>query len=102
LLYTNNKLDALYIDPIHFRKGLGKKLVKQAIEDKDINTVDVNEQSNENIAFFTDLGFVTLSTTPIDGFGLPYPIAHMHLKKVASKKPFNEDGNNGKFTGGVR
>ena len=76
---TDSTVEMLFIDPAHFRKGYGKRLLKKAVYDHDCTFVDVNEQNPGAIAFYSDFGFEIKSRSDHDPQGKPYPILHMEL-----------------------
>ena len=75
----DNKLEMLFIDPSYRGQGLGKALLKHAIEHFHIEQLDVNEQNPQAIAFYLKQGFETVGRSPLDGQGNPYPLLHMRL-----------------------
>ena len=54
---ANRKIEMLFIHPQYFGQGLGTKLVKFAIEELKVNTVDVNEQNPNARGFYEHIGF---------------------------------------------
>jgi putative acetyltransferase len=79
------KLEALFIDPAHFRRGVGRRLIDRARQLKGPLTVDVNEQNPEAVAFYRAMGFDVAGRSPLDGQGRPYPL--LHLSEVTSSTP---------------
>ena len=72
-----NKLEALFIAPSHFRKGLGKAMLEQARALKGSLLVDVNEQNQGAVAFYLANKFAIVSRSELDGQGQPFPILHL-------------------------
>ncbi len=75
-----DKVEMLFIDSKYFKKGIGKKLLKYAIENYGTSKLDVNEQNENAVDFYKHLGFEVISRSDRDGFGKPFPILHMSLK----------------------
>lgn len=73
----NNKVEALFISPNHFRTGGGKAMLEHARRLKGALTVDVNEQNIRAIGFYLSNGFVVTGRSPIDSQGLPFPLLHL-------------------------
>lgn len=74
-------LEALFVDPAHFRKGIGKRLLAHARALKGPLTVDVNEQNPQGLAFYLQSGFVQAGRSGHDSAGRPFPI--LHLREAA-------------------
>lgn len=75
----DNKLEMLFIDPSYRGQGLGKALLKHAIEHFQVNELDVNEQNPQALGFYQNQGFEIVSRSSLDGQGNPYPLLHMQL-----------------------
>ena len=78
--HLEGNIEMLFIHPDHFKKGLGKALVRYAREEKGATKVDVNEQNPGAQAFYEKMGFEVISRSELDGQGNPFPIFHMALK----------------------
>jgi putative acetyltransferase len=74
-------LEALFVDPAHFRKGAGSQLLAHARALKGPLTVDVNEQNPQGLAFYLQSGFVQAGRSERDAAGRPFPI--LHLRETA-------------------
>lgn len=74
-----NKLEMLFISPVHIKTGLGRKLIEEAIENYSVNELVVNEQNPKAKGFYEHLGFKVYKRNPIDEQGNQYPILFMHL-----------------------
>jgi putative acetyltransferase len=74
-------LEALFVDPAHFRKGAGRQLLAHARALKGPLTVDVNEQNPQGLAFYLQSGFVQTGRSARDPAGRPFPI--LHLREAA-------------------
>ncbi len=77
---AEQNLEMLFIHPAYRGKGVGKALLKNAIENQKINKVDVNEQNEQAVGFYLHSGFVTYKRSELDTTGKPYPILHMELQ----------------------
>ncbi len=75
------KIEMLFIHPDARGKGIGKRLVQFAIQEKAIQKVDVNEQNPQAVGFYEHVGFEVVSRSPLDPQGKPFPILSMELKK---------------------
>ncbi|MDO4768577.1 MAG: GNAT family N-acetyltransferase, partial [Pseudomonadota bacterium] len=73
------KIEMLFIASAARGKGIGKSLVRHAIEEMDAAEVDVNEQNPEARGFYEHMGFEVFSRSPLDAQGRPFPILHMRL-----------------------
>ena len=71
------KLEALFVDPPHGRKGVGSLLVRHARILKGALSLDVNEQNPGARAFYARMGFTKTGRSPRDGSGRPFPLIHM-------------------------
>ncbi|HMP01239.1 MAG TPA: GNAT family N-acetyltransferase [Gemmatales bacterium] len=71
------KLEALFLDPAHFRRGGGRLLVDHARQLKGPLTVDVNEQNPEAVRFYEALGFRIVGRSEVDSAGRPFPLLHL-------------------------
>ena len=74
-----NKIEMLFISPVHMKTGLGRKLIEEAIENYSVNELVVNEQNPKAKGFYEHLGFKVYKRNPIDEQGNQYPILFMHL-----------------------
>lgn len=77
---SRDRLDMLFIDPDYRGQGLGKQLLRHAIEHFQINELDVNEQNPQALGFYLKQGFKVVSRSEVDGLGQPYPMLRMRRK----------------------
>lgn len=77
---AENKIEMLFLAPEHIGKGLGKTLMNFAINELDVNKVDVNEQNHNAINFYSKFGFLPYDRTDKDDEGKEYPILKMKLE----------------------
>ncbi|RYY36243.1 MAG: GNAT family N-acetyltransferase [Sphingobacteriaceae bacterium] len=74
---SDDKIEMLFIHPDAMGKGLGKKLLLFAVNEKGIKKVDVNEQNEPATAFYKHMGFEVISRAETDSIGKPHPILAM-------------------------
>lgn len=72
-------IDLLFVHPARRGMGLGRTLVEFAIRELGATDLDVNEQNPQAVGFYEHLGFRTISRSPLDAQGRPFPILHMRL-----------------------
>ncbi|MDM8190948.1 GNAT family N-acetyltransferase [Pseudomonas koreensis] len=75
------KIEMLFIDPDHRGQGLGKQLLRYAIERLNADELDVNEQNPQALGFYERQGFEVIGRSEVDGMGQPYPLLHMRLRQ---------------------
>lgn len=76
------KLEMLFVTPELRGMGLGKTLIRFAIEELSVTEVDVNEQNNEVIGFYKYFGFEMVTRDDLDAQGRSFPILHLQLKRM--------------------
>jgi putative acetyltransferase len=74
-------VEALFVDPDWFGKGVGRMLMTQALTRAPVLRLDVNEQNAQARGFYERLGFVAVGRSETDGAGLPYPLIHMEWRR---------------------
>lgn len=74
------KIEMLFLSPLHIGKGLGKQLIDFAMSTLNLDKVDVSEQNTHAIIFYKKLGFETYERTDTDDQGKAYPLLRMKLK----------------------
>jgi len=67
-------LEMLFVDDAVRGRGVGKKLLGYAVEVLGVNSVDVNEQNEQAVAFYQKQGFRVASRTEKDSLGKDYPV----------------------------
>ena len=78
--HLDGNIEMLFVHPEHFRQGLGKALIRYAIDEQNATKVDVNEQNPGACQFYESMGFEVVSRSELDGQGNPFPILHMELR----------------------
>ena len=76
------KIEMLFIDPAHRGQGLGKQLLRYAMEHLNACELDVNEQNPQALGFYCKQGFEVIGRSEVDGMGQPYPLLHMRLRQT--------------------
>lgn len=71
------KIEALFVHPDWHRKGVGRRLINQALILSPQLMVDVNIQNPGAVEFYAALGFLEVGRSPVDHAGKPYPLIHM-------------------------
>jgi len=74
---TDDSLDMIFIRPEYIGKGIGKMLMRHAIDELNVRRVDVNEQNGHALEFYQHFGFSVVARSEMDEMGHPYPILHM-------------------------
>ncbi|MCB0372582.1 MAG: GNAT family N-acetyltransferase [Muricauda sp.] len=76
---ADHNLEMLFIQPDNRGMGIGSKMLDYAINELEVQKVDVNEQNEEALGFYLKKGFEVVGRSALDGSGKPYPILHMKL-----------------------
>ena len=76
---AQHKIEALFVQPKFFGLGIGRQLVKYAIDQWQVTDVDVNEQNDQAVGFYQKLGFQVCGRSETDGLGKPFPLLHLSL-----------------------
>ncbi|WP_131109026.1 GNAT family N-acetyltransferase [Pseudomonas sp. Sample_10] len=79
------KVEMLFIDPQHRGQGLGRKLLRYALENLNADQLDVNEQNPQALGFYFKQGFEVIGRSEVDGMGQPYPLLHMRMRQVQQR-----------------
>lgn len=74
------KIEMLFILNKVRGQGVGKVLLRYAIEQLGATEVDVNEQNPQAVGFYQHMGFMIIARSPLDSMGKPFPILHMKLE----------------------
>ena len=78
---AEQSIEMLFVAPVHFKKGVGQALIEYAVNEKNANVVDVNEDNPGARIFYERMGFEVVGRSELDGQGNPYPILNMKLKQ---------------------
>ena len=74
---SGQKIEMLFIASQYRGKGLGKKLIREAMSHYPITDVVVNEQNYQAIGFYEHMGFEVYDRSATDEQGGPFPILFM-------------------------
>nr|WP_145494691.1 acetyltransferase [Yersinia massiliensis] len=80
---SENRIEMLFVDAAQRGKGVGKRLLRHAIDVQRADELDVNEQNPQAITFYKKHGFETVGRSEVDGQGRPYPLLHMKLRETS-------------------
>lgn len=75
----DSKVEMLFILNEARGKGVGKVLLRYAIDQLGATKVDVNEKNLLAVGFYEQMGFKVTSRSPVDDMGKPFPILRMAL-----------------------
>ncbi|MES2026370.1 MAG: acetyltransferase [Pseudomonadota bacterium] len=73
----NGKVEMLFIAPDSRGAGIGKALLKYAVNIMAAHELDVNEQNPQALGFYQHMGFQVVGRSAVDGLGNPFPLLHM-------------------------
>lgn len=76
---SEQNLEMLFVDDAVRGGGVGSALLRAAIDQFDVQRVDVNEQNPGAHGFYLSKGFSEIGRSEVDGDGKPYPILHLQL-----------------------
>lgn len=74
---SDELIEMLFVHPDEQGKGYGKQLINYALDEKQINKVDVNEQNEKALRFYLKRGFDVIGRDATDSSDNPFPILHM-------------------------
>jgi len=81
---ANGYVHMLFVAPDYRGKGVGKRLLRYAIDELNAERLDVNEQNPQALGFYLHEGFQVVGRSETDGLGQPYPLLHMRLIPTVS------------------
>ncbi|KAF1043643.1 MAG: putative N-acetyltransferase YjaB [Herbaspirillum frisingense] len=84
MLLDDGRMEALFVDPAHHGRGVGRALVEHALSLHPVLITDVNEQNALAARFYQRMGFVATGRSPLDGQGRPYPLIHLRYDPAAA------------------
>lgn len=79
MLLDGAQMEALFVDPAHHGRGVGRALVDHARHLHPVLTTDVNVQNPQAAGFYDRLGFVETGRSDRDSQGRPYPLIHLRI-----------------------
>ena len=75
-----DRLEMLFLLPEERGQGIGKKLMRHAIDKYSVKRLCVNEQNTAELGFYEHMGFKVYKRTERDEQGNPFPLLYMKLK----------------------
>ncbi|HEX8271299.1 MAG TPA: acetyltransferase [Longimicrobiaceae bacterium] len=79
-----DKVEMLFIHPDLRGRGIGRRLLRHAVDALGATRVDVNEQNEQAVGFYRKMGFVVVGRSELDGMGKPFPLLHLELRGAGS------------------
>lgn len=76
---SDSNLEMLFVSADSRGKGYGKNLLLYALDNLNVNKVDVNEQNIQGVGFYERFGFKVIGRSEKDSMGKDYPILHLSL-----------------------
>ena len=77
MLLDGEKMEALFVAPEARGIGVGKALVRHALQSHAGLTTDVNAQNEQAVGFYERMGFERIGRSQLDAQGRPYPLIHL-------------------------
>ena len=74
------KMEALFVHPEWHGRGIGRRLARFAVSTLGATDVDVNEQNEQAVGFYRNLGYEVYGRSELDSTGKPFPLLHMRLR----------------------
>ena len=81
---SNRQVDMLFVAPACRGMGIGKRLLRYAIDELNAERLDVNEQNPQALGFYLHEGFEVVGRSQTDGLGQPYPLLHLRLIRTGA------------------
>lgn len=78
---ADKQVEMLFIHPSSRGHGIGKALLKYALTELGVQTVDVNEQNQQAVDFYLHMGAKVMGRSERDGMGKPFPLLHLAFNK---------------------
>ncbi|MDX6805694.1 acetyltransferase [Terrihabitans rhizophilus] len=80
---AGRKVESLFVDPDHLRRGVGRALLAHAFRLRGPLLIDVNEQNHAARAFYARMGFDEVGRSERDDLGKPFPLIHLAASGMA-------------------
>ncbi len=74
-----DKVEMLFVDAGARGKGIGKQLLRYAMDTLCVRFVDVNEQNEQGAGFYRHMGFCVIGRSEQDEQGRPFPLLHLGI-----------------------
>ena len=78
---AEKKIEMLFVRPSYFGNGIGRSFLDWAINNYNVEYIDVNEQNEKAASIYLHWGFKVYERTELDDYGNPFPILKMRLLK---------------------
>jgi putative acetyltransferase len=82
---SDGMIHMLFVHPDGRGQGIGRRLVRHALDEWGATTLDVNEQNEQALGFYLRMGFEVAGRSELDGMGKPYPLLHMRLRRESTE-----------------
>ncbi|MUG92988.1 GNAT family N-acetyltransferase [Scytonema sp. UIC 10036] len=76
---VDDKVEMLFIHPLWRLRGIGRRLLDYAVKTLGATRVDVNEQNEQAVGFYLQMGFEVEGRSEFDSMSKPFPLLHMRL-----------------------
>lgn len=76
---AGRNVEMLFLAPQSLGQGLGRQLLRYALDELGADRVDVNEQNASALGFYEHMGFRVTGRSEVDGSGKPYPLLHLEI-----------------------
>jgi len=83
---ADEKIEALFVHPARRRSGVGRRLANYAVS-RGATAVDVDEQNEAAVRFFSGLGFEIAARSAVDAMGKAFPVLHMRVARADPRRP---------------
>ncbi len=80
----DGSLEMLFVDAAARGRGVGKALLRHAVERQGARRLDCNEQNPQARGFYEHEGFRVVGRSARDGAGRSFPLLHMELVALPS------------------
>lgn len=78
---VHGKIEMLFIHPDWRGRGVGRQLLRYAIDELGATELDVNEQNPQAVGFYLHMGLEIIGRSELDGMGKPYPLLHLRVRE---------------------
>lgn len=75
-----DKIEMLFVSAQSRGLGVGKALLRYALDRWGARRVDVNEQNTQGAGFYAAMGFAVRGRDELDDAGRPFPLLHLVLE----------------------
>ena len=86
MVLAGGSIEALFVAGDQQGRGAGRALVEHAMRGSASITTVVNEQNDQAVGFYRQLGFELVARSPTDEQGRLYPILHMKRERAKADR----------------